>query len=167
MLFRSDSSKVKGTRNFIMPNEYNSFLKGIEQAIKEEQFFAEMNTHGPFQQLLKYLPDSEKGGFFPPNKIWHRDFCRVLFGLEGFIGEEMRAADLSVYDGVPFSKVSGRLKIESARERKKNAFNPYITVSNYWREKIRDDTRLTRKNHWNQVRFIFNLEDLEYYNLQK
>ena len=165
---KQDASKRKSNRNFILPNELEAILTGFDEAVKEENFSNVLQEKsGPFAQLLKYLPDSKDGGFFPPNKIWHKDFCRLLFGLEGTLGDKMREADLSVYDGVPFSTLSGRIKINAARESKKITFYPYLTVSNYWREKIRNETRAAKKGHWNQIKFAFNKEDMEYYEKMK
>ena len=76
----------------------------------------------------------------------------------------MRAADLSVYDGIAFSKLTGRFKIEAARVKCKGNFNPYMIVSQYWREKIRDDVRLIKKGNRSQLKFLFNDNDYQYYN---
>lgn len=165
---KQDAAKKKSNRNFILPDELEAILAGFDEAVKEEQISDVLQeNHGPFAQLLKYLPENKDGGLFPPNKIWHKDFCRLLFGLEGTKGDKMREADLSVYDGVPFSSLSGRNKINAARETKKTTFYPYVTVSNYWREKIRNEIRTTRKGHWNQIKFAFTKDDLEYYEKMK
>ena len=69
-----------------------------------------------------------------------------------------------MYDGVPFSSLSGRNKLKDAKnKRKSTSFQPYQIVSAYWREKIRDETRASRKSHWKQIRFAFTKEDFEYY----
>ena len=65
---------------------------------------------GSFANLLKYRPQAVGGGAFPPVAIWKIDMYRVLYGLSGDKGDIMREAELSVYNGVPFSKVSGRKK---------------------------------------------------------
>ena len=154
-------SHKKGFRNFIMPDEYDAFLQAFDTAVQQELNLGD--NPGPFYQLLKYLPERTEGGFFPPNKIWRTDFCRLLFGLTGPEGDSFRRADLNVYDGVPFSKLSGRQKILDAKENSKQSFNPYVTVSNYWREKIKDDCRSTKNGYWNQLKFLFNASDKEYY----
>ena len=79
----------------------------------------------------------------------------------------MRAADLSVYDGAPFSKLSGRLKILAAKDKKKGSVNSHAVIAQYWREKIRDDVRLTKKGYWHQIKFVFNKEDKDYYQAYK
>ena len=160
-----DAAKKKSTRHFILPEEFDAFMAGFDEAVKEEKVSVVIEgKSSPFSQLLKYLPDNKDGGFFPPNKVWYRDFCRILFGLEGPVGEKMREADLSVYDGVPFSSLSGRNKLKDAKnKRKSTSFQPYQIVAAYWREKIRDETRASRKSHWKQIRFAFTKEDFEYY----
>ena len=164
-----DAAKKKSLRHFILPEELDALMAGFDAAVKEENNSLVINGESsPFSQLLKYLPDSKDGGFFPPNKIWYKDFCRLLFGLEGSIGEQMRKADLSVYDGVPFNSLSGRKKISDAKnKRKTTTFQPYQIVATYWREKIREDTRATRKSHWRQIKFAFTQEDFEYYEKMK
>ena len=163
-----DAAKKKGPRTFILPDEFEAIMNGFDEALKQEKFsFVIQQKSGPFAQLTKYLPDNKDGGFFPPNKIWHKDFCRLLFGLEGEKGDKMRDADLSVYDGIPFNSLSGRNKIKVAKEKKKTAFQPYLVVSNYWREKFRDDTRITKKGCWKQINFAFNKDDMDYYEKMK
>ena len=159
-----ETVKVKTDKNFILPTEYASFLNGIDEAINQARFQELLGKSGNFSQLLKYLPESKEGGYFPPNKVWSRDFCRILFGLDGPKGDDMRAADLSVYDGIAFSKLTGRFKIEAARVKCKGNFNPYMIVSQYWREKIRDDVRLIKKGNRSQIKFLFNDNDYQYYN---
>ena len=75
----------------------------------------------------------------------------------------MRAADLTVYDGIPFSKLSGRTKIEAAKSKKNKNFNPYTVVALYWRDKIREDIKLTKRVNRNQIKFVFNENDCAYY----
>ena len=163
-----DAAKKKSSRNFILPHEFEAIINGFDEALKEERLSSVIQEKsGPFAQLFKYLPDNKEGGFFPPNKIWHKDFCRLLFGLEGEKGDKMRDADLSVYDGIPFISLSGRNKINAAKEKKKTTFQPYVVISNYWREKFRDDTRITRKGCWKQINFAFSKADMEYYEKMK
>lgn len=153
-------AKEKTMRTFISQSEYESFLKGLEAAITDG-----LSPESPYTQLVKYLPEKSNAALFPPNSVWKRDFCRVLFGLEGEEGEDMRKADLSVYDGVPFSELSGRNKIAAAKEKvkKKDTFNQYSVIANYWRTKIMNDTRQTRKGQWVQLKFVFNKDDQTYY----
>ena len=47
---------------------------------------------GPFSQLLNYKPGSKDAGVFPPPGIWYLDMYRVLYGLSGNKGDEMRQA---------------------------------------------------------------------------
>ena len=75
----------------------------------------------------------------------------------------MREADLTVYDRIPFSKLSGRKKIETAKSKKSLNFNPYVVVALYWRDKIREDIKLTKRVNRNQIKFIFNENDSAYY----
>ena len=156
--------KVKGKRTFILQEEYQCLIAALEKAKEEEEM--RVGGKGSFAQLLKYFPDSSIGGIFPPNSIWTRDFTRLLFGLEGPEGDALRQADLTVYDGIPFSKLSGRQKIKSAKDHTSGQFNQYSVVSNYWREKIRNQSRLTKKNHWDQLKFLFNSKDYEYYKMK-
>ena len=108
-----NDAKQKGGRNWILPNEYNSFIKGIEEAISSEEERRRCGySSGPFSNLLKYKIGEKDSGIFPPLSIWKADMYRVLYGLDGNIGDEMRKAELTVYDGVPFSVgLSGRKKI--------------------------------------------------------
>ena len=39
-----------------------------------------------------------------------------------------------------------------------------MIVSQYWREKIRDDVRLIKKGNRSQLKFLFNDNDYQYYN---
>ena len=159
---KQDAIKEKGTRHLILPSEYEVFKTAFDEAVSQEKFYKVQGKKGPFKQLLKYLP--EAGGIFPPNSIWSKDYCRLLFGLDGEKGVDLRKADLSVYDGEPFGKFSGRKKIEEARNKSKANFNPYTIVSQYWRDKIRYDTRSTVSGHWNQIKFAFNDSDIIYFN---
>merc|ERR1712240_414585 len=95
------NAQSKGGRRWILQSEYDAFMTGIYEAIRQEE---SGSGNSPFYQLLKYKPDTENAGFFPPISYWCKDMCRVLFGLTGPEGDEMRKADLSVYDGVPFGK---------------------------------------------------------------
>merc|ERR1739836_155188 len=160
---KRETVKVKTDKTFILPTEFTSILKGFDEAVNQEKFNQIQNKTGHFSQILKYLPESREGGYFPPNKVWCKDFCRILFGLEGPQGDSMRAADLTVYDGIPFSKLSGRKKIETAKSKKKPNFNPYVVVALYWRDKIREDIKLTKRVNRNQIKFVFNENDFAYY----
>ena len=160
---KRETVKVKTDKTFILPTEFTSILKGFDEAINQEKFNQIQDKTGPFSQILKYLPESKEGGYFPPNKIWSKDFCRILFGLEGPQGDAMRAADLTVYDGIPFSKLSGRTKIEAAKSKKNKNFNPYTVVAQYWRDKIREDIKLTKRVNRNQIKFVFNENDCAYF----
>jgi hypothetical protein len=92
----------------------------------------------------------------------------VLYGLAGNKGDEMRQAELSVYDGVPFSTgLSGRKKIQVLK--KKNGSSKQeadMIVASYWREKIKDESKQIVKAKWLPLRFIFTEKDFEYYNDQ-
>ena len=160
---KRETVKVKTDKTFILPTEFTSILKGFDEAVNQEKFNQIQDKTGHFSQILKYLPESREGGYFPPNKIWCKDFCRILFGLEGPQGDAMRATDLTVYDGIPFSKLSGRKKIETAKSKKKPNFNPYVVVALYWRDKIREDIKLTKRVNRNQIKFVFNENDFAYY----
>ena len=152
-----------------MPAEYDSFIEGIEEAIKmEENKMKNGLKPGPFSQLLKYKPGAEEARTFPPPGIWFLDMYRVLYGLAGNKGDEMRQAELSVYDGVPFSTgLSGRKKIQVLK--KKNGSSKQdadMIVASYWREKIKDESKQIVKAKWLPLRFIFTEKDFEYYNDQ-
>ena len=107
------NARQKGNRYWILPNEYDAFICGIEEAIRKEELRQEQGMEpGPFYNLLNYKPGKEDAGTFPPTHVWQVDMYRVLYGLVGEKGEEMRKAELSVYNGVPFSKgYTGRKKI--------------------------------------------------------
>ena len=75
----------------------------------------------------------------------------------------MRRAELSVYDGVPFSQ-SGRKKIQALSEKGgSSSKDGQMIVANYWREKIKNETRARVKGKWLPLRFIFTEKDAEYY----
>ena len=155
-------ARKKNARNWILPSEYDCFVEGIEEAIRiEEQNFRNGQT-GPFSQLLKYKPGAEGAGVFPPAGIWFLDMFRVLYGLKGEKGDEMRKAELSVYDGVPFS-FSGRKKIKSVNEKGGSSVkDDDVIVANYWRQKIKNEAKNRLKGRWLPLRFIFTEKDLEY-----
>ena len=94
---------------------------------------------------------------------------RVLYGLEGEIGEMMRKSELSVYNGVPFSTgFNGRKKIAnelSAQENRKGPIDKTEDwiVANYWREKIRRQTSKMYSGKWAQLEFIFNEDEFHYH----
>ena len=152
-------SKIKSGKKWILPNEYTSFVMGIMESISvEEDHQKENDNSGPFSQMLKYNPLHPDAGFFPPNSVWWRDFCRVLFGLTGYYGDEMRKAELSVYDGVPFCLTSGRKKIKGKEDDEK-----YIAIASYWRDKIKEETKSSARKNIEAPRFLFNKMDLDYY----
>ena len=157
-------AKQKGGRNWILPAEYESFVEGIEEAIGMEENKNKVGAEaGPFFQLLKYKPGTEGGGAFPPTGIWFVDMYRVLYGLRGKKGDEMRKAELSVYDGVPFS-FSGRKKIQSQVGKSgQSTKNAAMVVANYWRDKIKTETRNRVRGRWLPLRFIFTEKDVEYH----
>ena len=160
-----NDAKQKGGRNWILPAEYESFIEGIEEAIKMEENKSKNGLKsGPFCQLLKYRPEAEDAGAFPPPGIWFYDLYRVLYGLTGQKGDEMRKAELSVYDGVPFSTgLSGRKKIRALKEKidatKQDAD---MIIANYWRDKIKDEAKHRVKGKWLPLRFIFTEKDFDY-----
>ena len=155
-------AKQKSGRNWILPSEYECFVEGIEEAIQIE---AKKNKNGeaagPFAQLLKYKIGTEGAGVFPPAGIWFFDMYRLLYGLKGRKGDEMRQAELSVYDGVPFS-YSGRKKIEAIKEKYGASKEGDVVIANYWREKIRREATNRIKGRWLPLRFIFSEKDMEY-----
>ena len=153
----NDAKHKQGNR-WILPNEYNSFIEGIMTAIYDEVLRKEgEQDSGSFHQLMKYQPSFPEGGFFPPLNVWWRDMCRVLFGLEGEVGDKMRKADLSVYDGIPFGSMSGRKKIQCSKR------NEYICVGNYWRLKIREETKTAFKKKSGILRFVFSAEEAKFH----
>ena len=156
-------SKQKGGRFWILPAEYDCFIEGIEEAIRIEENKTKFGeTPGPFSQLLKYKPGRDGAGVFAPAGIWFFDMYRVLFGLKGKKGDEMRQAELSVYDGIPFS-LSGRKKIKAVNEKSGSSVkNGDVVIANYWREKIKNEAKNRVKGRWLPLRFIFTEKDMEY-----
>ena len=160
-----NDAKQKGGRNWILPAEYDSFIEGIEEAIKMEENKSKNGLKsGPFFQLLEYRPEAEGAGVFPPPGIWFYDLYRVLYGLTGTKGDEMRKAELSVYDGVPFSTgLSGRKKIKALKEKSDpSKQDADMIVANYWRDKIKDEAKHRVKGKWLPLRFIFTEKDFDY-----
>ena len=154
-----NDSQAKTGRKMILANEYTSFMNAIIEAINfEEDIKNNLSETGPHSQLLKYRPGEVNAGCFPPNSVWWKDMCRVLFGLVGPIGDEMRKADLSVYDGVAFAEVTGRKKINE----KPNKCE-YVVSANYWRDKIIEENKAIKRKNVDQIRFIFNKSDLDYF----
>ena len=143
--------------------EYDCFIEGIEEAIRIEENKTKFGeTPGPFSQLLKYKPGRDGAGVFAPAGIWFFDMYRVLFGLKGKKGDEMRQAELSVYDGIPFS-LSGRKKIKAVNEKSGSSVkNGDVVIANYWREKIKNEAKNRVKGRWLPLRFIFTEKDMEY-----
>ena len=167
-------ARQKGNRNWILPNEYDAFINGIEEAIRMEvQRLEQGKAPGPFYNLLNYKPDKVDAGTFPQTRVWQVDMYRVLYGLVGEIGEEMRKAELSVYNGVPFSKgYTGRRKISEHLDNLKNKKGPTNqtadwVVADYWRDKIRQEAQQISKGKWHDLRFIFTQADLEYHRRTK
>ena len=158
-----NDARHKGGRTWILPQEYEDFVQGVEEAIfiEENRKLAGQGP-GSFANLLKYKPQADGGGAFPPVAIWKIDMYRVLYGLSGDKGDIMREAELSVYNGVPFSKVSGRKKITQAIEKRKK--DKDLVVATYWYEKIRSEARQIFSGKWMPLRFIFNEKDLHYHN---
>ena len=158
-----NDAKQKGGRNWILPNEYNSFIKGIEEAISSEEERRRLGlSSGPFSNLLNYKIGEKDAGVFPPLSIWKADMYRVLYGLDGNIGDEMRRAELTVYDGVPFSTgLSGRKKI-IANSQGKGSMDKDTIVAKYWHEKIKSDSRQKFEGKWDPLRFIFTEQQFEY-----
>ena len=87
--------------------------------------------------------------------------CRVLFGLEGPEGEAMRKAELSVYDGIPFSN-SGRKKIQAQIQKSPHTVD-YSVVGLYWRMKMVQQNSGVVKRKLEDIEFIFNKPDLLYF----
>ena len=159
-----NKAKTKGGRNWMMAAEYDAFLEGIQEAIRMAEEGYKLNKKkDPFAQLLKYIPGNKQGGVFPPNNIWWIDMCRILYGLTGPIGEAMRQAELSVYDGVPFTKgMTGRKKI-ALEPNKNSAQSKHMIIASYWREKIKEETKQIVNGKWLQLKFVFNERDFQYY----
>ena len=162
-------ARQKGGRNWILPKEYDSFIEGIEEAIRMEEA-RKHNGPGPFANLLNYKAGTEGAGIFPPIDIWQIDMYRVLYGLGGEKGDLMRAAELSVYDGIPFSEgLSGRKKIAQTQKQekencRKNVSGPDVIVAHYWREKIKREARQLYEGKWLPLRFVFTRKELDYSN---
>jgi hypothetical protein len=164
-----NEARQKGGRNWILPAEYDSFIEGIEEAMNMEENKSKNGLKpGPFSQLLKYKPGAEGAGAFPPPGIWLIDMYRVLYGLTGNKGDEMRKAELSVYDGIPFSVgLSGRKKIEALRKKTDpSKQDADLIVANYWRDKIKDEAKNRVKGKWLPLRFIFTEKDFDYHKEQ-
>ena len=158
-------SRQKGGRNWILPKEYEAFMEGIEEAVRmEDERKKNGRKSGPFSNLLNYKPGAEGAGIFPTTDIWQIDMYRVLYGLGGEKGEAMRAAELTVYDGVPFSEgLSGRRKIAKVLESAKKR-TPDEIVADYWREKIKAEARQRFNGKWLPLRFVFTGKECEYNN---
>ena len=159
-------SQQKGGRNWILKNEYEDFIAGIEEAILiEERNTKAGRAPGPFSNLLNYKPGTKGAGTFPPLSIWRFDMFRVLYGLNGEKGEAMRKAELSVYNGVPFSTgLSGRKKISLELSKGKLCSDIELIVANYWLEKIKREARQTYEGKWHSLRFVFTDKQLKYNN---
>ena len=162
---KNQKAKSKSDRIWILQQEVDNFVGGIKAAIdKEKEFQAEHGKPGPFSELLKYQPGNKEGGIFPPNKYWYRTMCRVLFGLDGPEGDLMRQAELSVYDGIPFSN-SGRKKIQAQLEKSPNS-DIYSIVGSYWRLKMAQQNSGIVRRKLDDIEFIFNKADLKYYKMR-
>ena len=159
-----DDTRTKGGRNWILPHEYNAFIEGVEEAISlEEKRRIEGMSPGPFSNMLNYKKGEEGCGIFPPLSTWKPDMYRVLFGLDGCKGEAMRRADLTVYDGVPFSTgLSGRKKIAECISKGKGNTDEETIVAKYWHDKIRNEARQLFQGKWNPLRFAFTEQELDY-----
>ena len=163
------NARQKGERNWILPKEYDDFLGGINEALRiEKQRIVDEEKPGPFQNLLKYESGHKDAGLFPPTKIWQVDMLRVLYGLDGEIGDEMRKAELSVYNGIPFSSgLNGRKKIATELSLTDKSKGPIKktedwVVANYWRDKIRRQTAKLYAGKWARLPFIFNIDEFNY-----
>ena len=74
----------------------------------------------------------------------------------------MRKAELTVYDGVPFSVgLSGRKKI-AANIQGKGSMDTETVVAKYWHDKIKSEARQRFEGKWDPLRFIFTEQQLEY-----
>ena len=160
-----ENAKTKHGRTWILPQEYGDFIEGILHAVAEETEKDKHNEAGHYKQILRYVPGACNGGFFPPGSIWVKDMCRVMFGLDGQVGDSMREADLSVYHGVPFAKTTGRKRISKICSSMPSVSmkEKYYVIASYWRDKIRDESKLIAKKKLKPLRFIFNKAELEYY----
>ena len=161
-----NDARQKGGRNWILPQEYDAFLEGIEEAIlMEERRKNNAQLPGPFRNLLNYKPGTDNAGIFPPLGIWKLDMYRVLYGLGGEKGDLMRKAELSVYDGVPFSEgFTGRKKIADTHEKGKSKKDDETIVASYWLEKIKAEARQIFAGKWLPLRYIFTEKELQYSN---
>ena len=161
-----NNSRQKGGRNWILPQEYDFFIEGIEEAmLMEEKKISAGVKPGPFGNLLNYKPGTEGAGLFPPLSIWQIDMYRVLYALSGEKGDAMRQAELSVYDGVPFSEgFTGRKKISEEIAKGKLIKDSDTIVANYWLEKIRREARQIYEGKWLPLRFVFTDQQLNYHN---
>ena len=159
-----ENAKTKQGRTWILPQEYRDFIEGIMFAIEEEKEKDKNNEAGPYKQILRYIPDAQNGGFFPPNSTWYKDMCRVLFGLSGQEGDSMREADLSVYHGVPFAKTTGRKRVAKIEGSMRDITikEKYFIISLYWRDKIHDESKSIVKKRMKPLRFVFNKAELDY-----
>ena len=160
-----NDARQKGGRNWILPQEYEDFVEGVEEAIQMEESREKSNQKpGPFCNLLKYKPGAKGAGIFPPLGIWKIDMYRVLYGLAGEKGDAMRKAELSVYDGVPFSTgLTGRKKIAETLEKVKSSKDQDTVVASYWIEKIKAEARQLFCGKWLPLRFIFTEKELQYH----
>ena len=153
-------TKNSTSRKWILPNEYAAFLNGISHAMElESNLEANGEDPGPFCQLLQYKPNRPAAGMFPPNKIWWRDMMRVLLGLSGSAGDDMRSAELSVYHGTPFQPMTGRKKVQN-----NDKMEHFEAVGQYWRAKISEEMKQTVKRNMEQIQFLFTKPDVNYYN---
>ena len=157
------NAKKKTGRYWILPNEYRDFIHAVDTVIELTTQIQAEDKCTDLDQLLLYVPGTSNGGYFPPNKIWWRDMCRILFGLDTEEGELMREAELDVYNGVPFAINSGRKKIQLEREKNKTDFEEYSVIGNYWREKIKEEVKTTVKRCEKRPRFVFNSNDWKYF----
>jgi hypothetical protein len=75
----------------------------------------------------------------------------------------MRQAELSVYDGVPFSDgFTGRKKIAGEFKKGKLVKDSDAIVANYWLDKIKAEARQIYQGKWLQLRFIFTDQQFHY-----
>ena len=159
-----NESRQKGGRNWILPQEYDAFIEGVEEAIlMEERRKMTGQNPGPFSNVLNYKPGTKGSGTFPPLSIWQIDMYRVMYGLSGEKGDAMRQAELSVYDRVPFSEgFTGRKKIVEELKKGKLVKDSDAIVANYWLDKIKAEARQIYQGKWLQLRFIFTEEQFLY-----
>ena len=157
-------SQRKGGRTWILAHEYDSFIEGIEEAISiEEKNLTENKPQGPFINLLNYKHGTKGAGIFPPLSIWKIDMFRVLYGLSGEKGDAMRRAELSVYDGIPFTAgLTGRKKIASELNKGRSINDTDEIIASYWLEKIKREARQIYDGKWIPLRFVFTENQLKY-----